>query len=328
MVIVMEESATEDQVSRVIEKVIDLGFDVYRITGMRLTLLGAVGERNFDLREIEVLEGVHQVLRVSTPYKLASRTHNPEGTRVSIKDFVIGGKETIVLAAFSKVESASQIREIQEASLPGGAGRLLVAAASAGTQLLRDLKKVADSTETLVAFEVTNSGQVEHASRFADLFYIPYQAAQNRALLLEAAAVRQPVILERPPSATIEETLIAVDYLLEKGNAQVIICERGIRSAEPFSNSAFDITSIPILKRLTHLPVIASPGLATGRKDLVAPVALASVAAGVDGLLIDVTVEGQNLRPSAREIPLAEFNDLYKRLQKVASVSRVVVITE
>lgn len=327
MVIVMEESATEEQVSRVIEKVIGLGFDVYRITGMRLTLLGAVGERNFDLREIEVLDGVHQVLRVSTPYRLASRTHNPEGTRVSIKDFVIGGKDAIVLATFSKIESANHMKAIQEASLPRGAGRLIVAA-SAGTQLLRDLKKIADRGDTLIAFEVSGSGQAENASRYADLIYIQDRAAQDRALLLEAAACGKPVILERSVSATIEETLIAAEHLLENGNAQVIICERGIRTSEPFSNSAFDITAVPVLKRLTHLPVVASPGLATGRKDLVAPVALASVAAGVDGLLIDVTVEGQSVRPSARAIPVSEFNDLYTRLQKVSAIGRVSDITD
>lgn len=329
MVIVMEETATEDQVSRVIEKVIGLGFDVYRITGMRLTLLGAVGERNFDLREIEVLDGVHQVLRVSTPYRLASRARNPEGSRVSIKDLVIGGADTIVFATFSRIEAVNQIEEVQEASLPSGAARLIVAGASATTHLLKDLKKVADRADLFVAVEVTNSGEAAHASRFADMIQIPGHATHNRALLSEAAASGKPLILERSTSATIEESLIAAEHILEDGNAQVVICERGIRTSEPFSNSAFDITSIPILKRLTHLPVIANPGLATGRGDLVAPVAMASVAAGVDALLIEVTAGADsNARTAARAISVNEFNSLYARLRKVAAISRAADITD
>lgn len=329
MVIVMEETAAEEQISNVIDRLVKLGFDIHRSTGVRHTVLGAVGGRIVDTRDIELLEGVKEVLRISAPYKLASRAFRPEGTRIKIRDVTIGGNEVIMMAGPCTVESREQVTTIAESIsaqgakvLRGGAFKPRTSPYSfqgLGEEGLKYLRQAADRFDMLVVSEVMETSQIPLFIKYVDILQIGARNMQNFNLLREIGRLNKPVLLKRGPAATIEETLLAAEYLMSGGNHEVMICERGIRTFETYLRNTLDISAIPVIKKLSHLPVVADPSHATGRRDKVPPMAQAAVAAGADALLIEVHNDPENaLCDGAQSLLPAQFESLMHRLRLIA----------
>ena len=329
MVIVMEEGATEEQVSSVIDKLVRLGFDIHRSTGVMHTVLGAVGGRIVDSRDIEVMDGVKEVLRISSPYKLASRAFKPEGTKIKIKDVTIGGTEVVMMAGPCTVESRDQVMQIAEIVAPQGT-RVLRGGAfkprtspysfqGLGEEGLKYLRQAADRFDMLVVSEVMEPSQIPLFIRYVDILQIGARNMQNFNLLREIGRLNKPVLLKRGPAATIEETLLAAEYIMSGGNHEVMVCERGIRTFETYLRNTLDISAIPVIKKLSHLPVVADPSHATGRRDKVSPMAQAAVAAGADALLIEVHNDPENaLCDGAQSLLPEQFEKLMARLRAIA----------
>ena len=329
MVIVMEEVATEEQISGVIDKLVRMGFDIHRSTGVLHTVLGAVGERTIDWRDIELLEGVKEVLRITSPYKLASKSFKAEPTQIKIGDVTIGGKEVVMMAGPCTVESRDQVMTIAEIVARNGAKVLRGGAfkprtspysfQGLGEEGLKFLRQAADRYDLLVVSEVMEPSQIPLFIRHVDILQIGARNMQNFNLLREVGRINKPVLLKRGPAATIEETLLAAEYIMSGGNHEVIICERGIRTFEPYLRNTFDISAIPVLKKLSHLPVAADPSHATGRRDKVPPVAQAAVAAGADALLIEGHNDPENaLCDGAQSLLPDQFEELTRRLRLIA----------
>jgi 3-deoxy-7-phosphoheptulonate synthase len=329
MVIVMEEMATDEQVSAVIDKLVKLGFDIHRSTGVQYTVLGAVGGHLVDTRDIELLEGVKEVHRITSPYKLASRSFKPEPTQIKIKDVVIGGREVIMMAGPCTVESREQVMRIAEIVAQGGAKILRGGAfkprtspysfQGMGEEGLKYLRQAADRFDLLVVSEVMEPSQIPLFIRYVDILQIGARNMQNFNLLREVGRINKPVLLKRGPAATIEETLLAAEYIMSGGNHEVILCERGIRTFDTYLRNTFDISAIPVFKKLSHLPVVADPSHATGRRDKVPPLAQAAVAAGADGLLIEVHHDPENaVCDGAQSLLPEQFEELMQRLRLIA----------
>jgi 3-deoxy-7-phosphoheptulonate synthase len=329
MVVIMEEQATEAQVERVVARLMEMGMDVHRSTGVSRTVLGAVGQGRPDRELIEMMEGVHEVVRISEPYKLASRTFKPEGTVVSVGGVRIGGDEVIVMAGPCSAENEQQVRTTAAAVRRAGAKILRGGAfkprsspysfqglGERGLELLRD----AASAENLaLVSEVMDIGQIPLVDRYCDIFQVGARNMQNFTLLRELGHARKPVLLKRGISATIEEWLLSAEYVLSGGNSDVILCERGIRTFETATRNTFDISAIPVVKKLSHLPIIADPSHGAGRRDMVAPMGRAAVAAGADGLIIEVHCDPEcALSDGAQSMFPSQFDTLMAELRIIA----------
>jgi 3-deoxy-7-phosphoheptulonate synthase len=330
MVVVMEERATEEQVQQVIAHLIEMGFDVHRSTGALRTVLGAVGgRREVDPRLIEVLEGVHEVLRITEPYKLASRTFKPENTVVTLDDVRIGGDEVIVMAGPCSAESESQVessalavRKAGAKILRGGAFKPRSSPYSfqgLGEDGLKMLRGASDRHGLKLVSEVMDVSQLDLMLRYVDILQVGARNMQNFTLLRELGRARKPVLLKRGISATIEEWLLSAEYVLAGGNVNVILCERGIRTFESYTRNTLDISAIPVVQKLSHLPVVVDPSHGTGRRDKVAPMARAAVAAGADGLLIEVHCDPDHARSDgAQSLYPSQFDHLMAELKIIA----------
>ena len=291
MVIVMDETATEEQVSSVIDKLTKLGFDIHRSTGVRHTVLGAVGGRIVDTRDLEILDGVKEVLRISSPYKLASRAFKPDGTRIKIKEVEFGGPEVIMMAGPCTVESREQVMAIAETVarsgarvLRGGAFKPRTSPSSfqgLGEEGLKFLRQAADRFDMLVISEVMEPSQIPLFIRYVDILQIGARNMQNFNLLREVGRLNKPILLKRGAAATIEETLLAAEYIMSGGNHEVIVCERGIRTFDTYLRNTLDISAIPVIKKLSHLPVV--PGAAGGNARPDRPSARGFVCPGSSG---------------------------------------------
>lgn len=331
MVVVMQEGTTEEKIQHVIDRLVSFGFDVHRSTGASHTVLGAIGVHpEFDTRDIELLDGVREVMRITQPYKLASRAFRSEGSVIDIGRGVrFGGPEIVVAAGPCAVESSDQIFRIAEGVarlgariLRGGAFKPRTSPYSfqglgeAGLKLLRE---AADRFRLLVVSEVMDPSQVEMIQSYVDLMQVGARNMQNYHLLRALGEVRKPVLLKRGMSATIEEWLLSAEYIMSGGNYNVILCERGIRTFETSTRNTLDIAAIPAIKKLSHLPIIADPSHGTGRRDRVAPMARAAVAAGADGLLIEVHHDPEHaLSDGAQSLYLEQFGQLMTELRIIA----------
>ena len=331
MIVAMQESATEDQIQGVIDHLVTLGFEVHRSTGARQTVLGAVGARaDVDIRNFEMLPGVQEVHRISSPYKLAGRSFRPEGTIVRLRDGVeIGGKEVVVMAGPCSVESKEQILLVAQQVADAGA-RLLRGGAfkprsspysfqGMGEEGLRLMREAAEKTGLLVVSEVMEISQIPLMQPYIDIFQVGARNMQNFNLLRELGKVRKPVLLKRGIAATIEELLLSAEYIMAGGNYEVILCERGIRTFETYTRNTMDISAIPIIHKLSHLPMTADPSHGTGRRDKVAPMARAAVAAGADALLIEVhSNPDKALSDGAQSLFPEQFVTLMKEIRLIA----------
>ena len=300
MIVAMDGQATEENIQQVIERMVELGFNVHRTTGAAQTILAGVGTpEHFEVAEFKVLPGVHDAYRISSPYKLAGRSFRPEGTTVKFPNgVVVGGKEVVVMAGPCSVESREQILASAKQVVAAG-GRFLRGGAfkprsspysfqGMGLDGLKLLREVSDETGLLVITEVMEISQIELMLPYIDCFQVGARNMQNFNLLRELGHVRTPVLMKRGIAATIEEVLLSAEYILSGGNYNLMLCERGVRTFETYTRNTMDISAIPVLKKLTHLPVLGDPSHGVGIRDLVPAMALASMAAGADGLLIEM----------------------------------------
>jgi 3-deoxy-7-phosphoheptulonate synthase len=326
----MQERASDEQVARVVAQLVEMGFDVHRSTGALRTVIGAVGgSRQGDPRLLEVLEGVQEVLRITEPYKLASRTFRQENTVITIGDLRIGGDEVVVMAGPCSAETEEQVESSAAAVKRAGAKVLRGGAfkprsspysfQGLGEDGLRLLRAAADRHNLALITEIMEISQLEVIEKYAHILQVGARNMQNFSLLRELGRARTPVMLKRGISATIEEWLLSAEYILAGGNTEVMLCERGIRTFESYTRNTLDISAIPVVKQLSHLPVLVDPSHGTGRRDKVTPMARAAVAAGADGLLIEVHCDPDHaFSDGAQSLFPAQFDRLMAELRIIA----------
>jgi 3-deoxy-7-phosphoheptulonate synthase len=326
----MHEGATEAQIQTIIDRLIEDGFDVHRSTGVVHTVLGGVGGKTeFDTAVVAAMVGVKEVHRIVSPYKLASRSFRPGGTVVKIKNVAIGDGKVVVMAGPCSVESHDQIERAADIVADGGASVIRAGAfkprsspysfQGMGEEGLKLLRTAADRRGLLVISEVMDSTQIPLLSAYSDILQIGARNMQNFNLLREIGKLRKPILLKRGIAATIEELLLSAEYILSGGNYEVILCERGIRTFETHTRNTMDISAIPAIKKLSHLPIVADPSHGTGIRDYVAPMARASVAAGADGLLMEVHHDPDHaLSDGAQSLYPHQYAELMKQLKIIA----------
>jgi 3-deoxy-7-phosphoheptulonate synthase len=330
MLVVMQQEATEPQIQAVIDRLVELGFNVHRSTGVIHTVLGGVGGKDeFDLEIFNVMEGVKEAVRIASPYKLASRNFRPGGTVVKVGDIEVGGERVVVMAGPCSVESREQISEIAEIVACAGAKVIRGGAfkprsspysfQGLGETGLQYLREAADRHGLRVVSEVMDSIQVPLLRQYSDILQVGARNMQNFNLLRDLGKERKPVLLKRGISATIEELLLSAEYILAGGNYEVMLCERGIRTFETYTRNTMDISAIPVVHKLSHLPIIADPSHGTGRRDKVAPMARAAVAAGADGLIVEVHQDPDHaLSDGAQSLRPEQFRELMGQLRAIA----------
>jgi 3-deoxy-7-phosphoheptulonate synthase len=332
MMIIMKSNATPQQVETVIASVKSAGLNVHLSQGVEATIIGAIGEtHNIPLERFESLDGVDLVQRITQPYKLASRQFHPENTVVGIDGFTVGGDEIAVIAGPCSVESRSQILETAQAVKEAGASALRggvfkprtspYAFQGLGEEGLELLAEAREKTGLPIVVEIMSQVQLEMMVKYVDVFQIGARNMQNFNLLRAIGETRTAVLLKRGLSATIEELLMSAEYILSGGNNRVMLCERGIRTFETATRNTTDINAVPVLKSHTHLPVILDPSHSTGFADYVTAIARAGIAAGADGLIIEVHPDPakavsdgkQSLRPE-------KFAEMVKQVGQIAQV--------
>lgn len=330
MVVVMHPGADEAQIETVIERLNDHGFDVHRSSGSQQTVLGAIGVKpDFDRRHILLLDGVHEVYRVTEPYKFASRAWHAENSVVDVSGCRIGYSGIVMMAGPCSVESEEQIHGSAVRMAAAGA-RVLRGGAfkprsspysfqGHGEPGLRWMRDAADASGLKVVTEVMESSQVDLVARYADILQIGARNMQNFSLLRAVGQSGKAVLLKRGLSATIEEWLMSAEYILSEGNPNVILCERGIRTFETATRNTLDLSAVPVVKALSHLPVIVDPSHGIGIRNKVAPMALAAVAAGADGLMIEVHHDPDKaFSDGPQSLYFDQFDDLMSRIRAVA----------
>jgi 3-deoxy-7-phosphoheptulonate synthase len=299
MIVVMKIGSGQDEISRVANRIESVGLKAHISEGIEHTVIGVLGQVFPELRDaLELLPGVDQVIPVSKPYKLASREFHPQDTIIKINGVAIGGNEIVVMAGPCAVESEEQLMSTAHAVKAAGATVLRGGAfkprtspyqfRGLGENGLKILAQASKETQMPVITEVMSPDHVDLVAKYADILQIGARNMQNFILLDEVGKTKKPVLLKRGLSSSIQEWLLAAEYILAQGNEQIILCERGIRTFETYTRNTMDLSAIPIIEKVSHLPIIADPSHATGKWYLVTPLALAAVAAGADGLLIEV----------------------------------------
>jgi 3-deoxy-7-phosphoheptulonate synthase len=331
MIVVMQEGASEEQIQSVIRKLMELGFDVHRSTGALQTVLGGVGAKDdFDTRAVEMMDAVQEVHPVIAPYKLASRHFRPEGTLVDLgRGVTVGGKQVVMMAGPCSVESAEQMETIAQLVsrlgvrvMRGGAFKPRTSPYSfqgLGEKGLQLFRRVADQYGMVVVSEVMDQTQIPLMLDYVDVLQVGARNMQNYNLLRELGKISKPVLLKRGIAATLEELLLSAEYIMSGGNYNVILCERGIRTFESATRNTLDVSAIPVVHKLSHLPIIADPSHATGRRDKVLPMARAAVAAGADGILVEVHQDPENaLSDGPQALFPEQFELLMRQLRVIA----------
>ena len=331
MIVAMQDSASEEQIQDVVEHLVRMGFSVHRTTGERQTILAAVGARiDFDTRNLEVLSGVEHVHRISAPYKLAGRSFRPEGTVIEFANGLkVGGNQVVVMAGPCSVESREQLFTIAELIAKAGARALRGGAfkprsspysfQGMGLEGLKLLREAGDRFKLLVISEVMEISQISLMLPYVDIFQVGARNMQNFNLLRELGKEKKPVLLKRGIAATIEELLLSAEYIMSGGNYEVILCERGIRTFETYTRNTLDICAIPVVHKLSHLPMACDPSHGTGLRDKVPPMARASVAAGADVLLMEVHHDPDKaLSDGAQSLYPEQFSQLMAELRIIA----------
>jgi 3-deoxy-7-phosphoheptulonate synthase len=332
MIVAMQEKASEEQIYAVIEAMEEAGVDVHRTTGATQTILAGVGSTaSLDLSKFEVFPGVLHVHRISSPYKLAGRAWRPEGSVIEFANGAkIGSEQVAVIAGPCAIESREQIFAIAAAVKNAGGGFLRGGAfkprsspyafQGLGIPGLELMREAADAHGLLTVSEVMEIAQIEAMLPYVDCFQVGARNMQNFNLLRELGQVRKPILLKRGIAATIEELLLSSEYILSGGNYDVILCERGIRTYETATRNTMDISAIPVVKKLSHLPIVGDPSHGTGRRDMVPAMAKAAVAAGADALLIEIHPNADKAASDAAQtLFLEQFEKLVSELRGIAT---------
>ncbi|MBN2289809.1 MAG: 3-deoxy-7-phosphoheptulonate synthase [Candidatus Glassbacteria bacterium] len=330
MVISMRGDATEDQIQGVIKRLSELKLDAHRSTGLNRTIIGAIGDVSaVDTRDFELLEGVDEVIRISAPYKLASRQFKPDNTEIVVKNVVIGSREVVIAAGPCSVESREQIEKIAATVAASGAKILRGGAFKPRTspysfqgleeEGLKLMRQAADKHGLAVVSEVMDASQIDAMLDYVDIMQVGARNMQNFTLLKRLSKVDRPVLIKRGLSATIEELLMSAEYVISGGNRKVILCERGIRTFETYTRNTMDICAIPIVHKLSHLPIWADPSHGTGIRDKVLPMGRAAIAAGADGLIVEVHHDPAHaLSDGAQSLYPEQFDELMRELNIIA----------
>lgn len=325
----MNGKTDNSDVEKVINKLKELGHEVHISRGEKRIILGVIGNvENLVSVPFYAYNGVEEIIRILKPYKLASREFKDFDTTIKVKDIIIGGKEVIVMAGPCVVENeqqifetAHQVKALGAKILRGGAFKPRTSPYSfqgLGEEGLKLLAQAGKETGLAVVTEVMSVNQIDLIAKYTDIFQVGARNMQNFVLLTELGKIKKPILLKRGLSATIEELLLSAEYILSEGNYEVILCERGIRTFENYTRNTLDLSAIPAVKRLSHLPIIVDPSHATGRWRLVSPMAKAAIAAGADGLLIEVHPDPKSsLSDGAQSLKLDTFAQLMKELRPI-----------
>lgn len=332
MLIVMKPDASEDDIKKVENLIKSKGFAAHISKGEINTVIGAVGDKAIQDRGLfEILPSVQEVIKISSSYKLASRTFKQDDTVIKVKDAEIGGKKVAVIAGPCAIESYEQLEatadflnECGVKFLRGGAFKPRTSPYSfqgLGEEGLKYLKEIADRYNMVTVSEVMEASQIELCVKYVDILQVGARNMQNFNLLKELGYIKNPVLLKRGLSATIEELLMSAEYIMSGGNRNVILCERGIRTFETATRNTLDISAIPVIKKYSHLPVVIDPSHATGLRDKVSPMARAAVAAGADGVTVEVHYKPETaLCDGSQSLYHEQFKELYNELKGIAQV--------
>jgi 3-deoxy-7-phosphoheptulonate synthase len=336
MIIVLKKSATEKQIEHILEKTKNLGLRAHVSRGVERTIIGLIGPEDvLRVTPLEVFPGVEEVMPVLAPYRLVSREFKKESSRVTLrKNLKIGDKKIIIMAGPCAVESrksllsvAKKVKEAGASVLRGGAFKPRTSPydfQGLGEEGLKYLKEASEKYDIATVSEVIDPRHVELMSKYVDILQVGARNMQNFTLLREIGMTKKPVMLKRGISATIKEWLMSAEYILSEGNFNVILCERGIRTFETLTRNTLDINAVGVVKELSHLPVVVDPSHATGRWGLVGPAAKAGVAAGADGLMIEVHEQPEDaMSDGVQSLVPKNFEHLVKELKKIAvAISR------
>jgi 3-deoxy-7-phosphoheptulonate synthase len=330
MIVVMKPDATRVQIANVTARIEQSGYRVHLSQGEEHTIIGIIGnDRPIDREQIERMDGVARTVPILRPFKLASRDFHPQSTLVKINGLAVGGQQLVVMAGPCAVESLDQLLEAAHAVKQAGAQVLRGGAfkprtspysfQGLGEAGLRYLAQAREETGLLIVTEVMEPQTVPLVTTYADILQVGARNMQNYALLHAVGESQRPVLLKRGMMSTVEELLMSAEYILSHGNERVILCERGIRTFEPYTRNTLDIAAIPLLKQLSHLPVMVDPSHGTGKWELVEAVSRAAVAAGADGLIIEVHPRPEEaLSDGAQSLKPARFASLMQSLRAVA----------
>jgi 3-deoxy-7-phosphoheptulonate synthase len=330
MIVVMKVGSSDKEIAGVVKRIESAGLKIHVSQGVERTIVGVVGQIIPELEDVlEMLPGVDEVIRVSKPYKLSSREFHPLDTTINVGGVTIGGKEIVVIAGPCAVESEQQLLETARAVKAAGATILRGGAfkpstspyqfRGLGEQGLKLLAQVRKEVGLPVITEVMSAVEVELVARYADILQVGARNMQNFGLLEEVGKTGKPVMLKRGLAATVQEWLLAAEYILAQGNEQLMLCERGIRTFETYTRNTMDVSAIPIIEKVSHLPIIADPSHGTGKWYLVIPMALAAVAAGADGIMVEVHPNPDlALKDGAQSLTFANFRQLMSQLKSVA----------
>lgn len=331
MLIIMTAGANEKNISDVKSFIEKKGFSAHVSIGAIHTVIGAVGGKIIDPRDIELLEGVKEVIRISSRYKLVSRVFRQEDTVVEVNGVKFGREHLGLIAGPCTVESREQMDKTAYALsksgvkiLRGGAFKPRTSPydfQGLGQEGLEIIREAADKYKMAVVSEIMEISQIPLFEKYVDIFQVGARSMQNFNLLKELGRIKNPVILKRGLSATVEEWLMSAEYILSGGNRQVILCERGIRTFEMVTRNTLDLSAIPVVKKISHLPVIIDPSHGTGLRDKVIPMSRAAVAAGCDGLIIEVHYDPDNaVCDGAQSLYPHEYDTLYQSIKKIADI--------
>jgi len=332
MIIVMKPDSNEEQVQEVCKVLHSLGLGVHISKGTQVTIIGVIGDKSVlsDV-PLELMPGVDKLVPIMESFKLASRTFKPEGSEIDVSGVKIGGKEIVIMAGPCAVESREQLLEAADSISKSGAQILRGGAYKPRTspysfqgleeEGLKYMAEARERTGMKIITEVISQKSIEVAEKYVDMFQIGARNMQNFYLLREVGKTRKPVLLKRGLSATIEEWLNAAEYIMSEGNYNVVLCERGIRTFETATRNTLDISAIPVIKSKTHLPVIVDPSHATGKWQYVLPLSRAAIAAGADGLMIEVHPNPQcALSDGPQSLTPQNFNELCDSIKGIANL--------
>ena len=320
MIVVMREGATEDQVQAVIDRMVEMDFTIHRSTGMVHTVLGGVGpEERVNQADFEEMDGVQECRRIMAPYKLASRHFRPAGSIIKVGSHEIGGPRLWVCAGISGAGAAQMSSGVKAVAAAGASAIRVRTPLRAHDEVLQAAREAATACKLSLIIEVADSSEIALADWYADLLQVPGRSMQQRTLLAELGRLRKPVLLERSNAAKLEELLISAETILTGGNYDVILCESGIRTFVTAQNT-MDLAAIPVAKKYSHLPIVVDPCAGTGRRGMAPAMAKAAVAAGSDGLILDVQVGDDGLA-SAQSLGMEQFTALIGQLARIATAT-------
>jgi len=333
MIVNMQNNATPDEINHIIDRIKECGFQAHVVQGAERTIIGAIGSngRRSEIEALRAAPGVAEVIQISHPFKLVSRQLRQARTVVDVRGTKIGGGDIVVIAGPCSVESEEQLMETAHSVKASGANMLRGGAykprtspydfQGLGVEALRFLQQASRETGLPIVTEVMSEADVEIVEEYADVMQVGARNMQNFSLLKHAGRLRKPVLLKRGMSATLDEFLMAAEYIMSEGNYEVILCERGVRTFADHTRNTLDLSIVPAVQKLSHLPILVDPSHGTGKRDKVLPMARAAVAAGADGVLVEVHHQPEKaLSDGPQSIYPEQFAQMVSEIEQIAPI--------